>query len=172
MCLNRICAMAIYIRLKRARAARYSQNHQTSNLSCLAVTSWNRQPRLCVRTLGTNPGGCMCLLDCVPVKVQALPLAMHQGLDLCSSFCGCGASNLKPSTIEIAVALSSIAAASPLRWWQMGSCSKAHDPLHRFEWSVADQADNNVANMAILLAPSNPRQDSIAPMGSNQKPPY
>ena len=114
----------------------------------------------------------MCLLDCVPVKVQALPLAMHQGLDLCSSFCGCGVSNLKPSTIEIAVALLSIAAAFPLRWWQMWACSKAHDLLHRFEWSVADQADNNVANMVIPLEPLNLHRDSLAPMSSRQKLSY
>ena len=32
-------------------------------------------------------------------------------------FCGCGSSNLEPPTMGIAVALLSIAAAIPLRWW-------------------------------------------------------
>ena len=44
-------------------------------------------------------------------------------------FCGCGSSYLKPPTMGIAVALSSIAAAIVLRWWQMMARSKAHDSL-------------------------------------------
>ena len=44
-------------------------------------------------------------------------------------FCGCGLSNLEPPTVEIAVTLTSIAAAILLCWWQMMARSKARDPL-------------------------------------------
>ena len=41
--------------------------------------------------------------------------------------------------------------------WQMRSRMKAHNPLHRFGWSVADLTANNVLNMTASLAPSNLR---------------
>ena len=72
----------------------------------------------------------------------------------------------------IAVALSSIAAAIPLRWWQMMARWKAHDPLRRSSWPAADRADNNVANMAIQLASSNLRQDSMTPAGAKRAMPF
>ena len=59
----------------------------------------------------------------------------------------------------IAVALSSIAAAIPLRWWRMMARWKAHDPLRQSAWSAADRAANNVANMVASLAPSNLHRD-------------
>ena len=40
----------------------------------------------------------------------------------------------------IAVALSSIAAAIPLRWWRMMARLKAYNPLFRSAWSAADRA--------------------------------
>ena len=66
----------------------------------------------------------------------------------------------------IAAALSSIAAAIPLRWWQMMARSKAHDPLRQFGWSTADQANNNIADAAIPLASLNLHRDSMAPAGA------
>ena len=62
-------------------------------------------------------------------KVQAPPWGTCQELVFASSFCDCSSSYLEPPTMGIAVALSSIAAASPLRWWQMVARWKAHDPL-------------------------------------------
>ena len=59
-----------------------------------------------------------------------------------SSFCGCSSSYHEPPTMGIAVALSSIAAVIPLRWWRMRARSKAHDPLRRSAWSAADRAAN------------------------------
>ena len=72
---------------------------------------------LCVQTLGTNPRGIMYLVDGVLVWVQALRLVVHQKLVFASSFSSSNASNLKPPTVGIAVALSSIVMAIPLRWW-------------------------------------------------------
>ena len=46
----------------------------------------------------------------------------------------------------ITVALSSIAAAIPLRWWRMMARSKAHDPLRRSAWSAADRGANYVVD--------------------------
>ena len=79
------------------------------------------------------------------------------------SFSGSSASNLEPPTMGIAVALSSIAMTISLRPWQIMACLKAHDPVCRFGWSTPDRADNNVANMAIPLAPLNLHRDSMAP---------
>ena len=97
----------------------------------------------------------MCLVGGVLVGVQAPRLAARQRLDFASSFSGSGASNHAPPTMGIAVALSSIATAIPLRWWRMMARSKAHDPLRRFGWSTANRATNNVVEMAAPLAPSN-----------------
>ena len=58
----------------------------------------------------------MCFLDGVLVEVQAPRWVVRQQLIFASSFSGCGASNHTPPTTGIAVALSSIAAAIPLRW--------------------------------------------------------
>ena len=51
-------------------------------------------------------------------KVQAPPWEAYQEQELvfASSFCGCGSAYLEPPTMGIAAALSSIAAAIPLRW--------------------------------------------------------
>ena len=46
---------------------------------------------------------------------------------------------------------------------------KARDHRRRFGWSAADRADDNVADMAAPLAPSNLRRDSIAPAGAKRK---
>ena len=114
----------------------------------------------------------MCLLVGVVAKVQAPRWVACQRLFLGSSFCGCRSSNLKPPTTGIAVTLLPILAAIPLRWWQMMARSKAYDPLRQSAWSAADWPDNNVANMAILLAPSNLRQDSMAPAGAKRAMPF
>ena len=74
--------------------------------------------------------------------------------------------------IFVAVALSSIAAAIPMRWWRMMARLKAHNPLRRSAWSAADRPDNNVADMAIPLAPSNLRPDSMAPAGAKRAMPF
>ena len=58
----------------------------------------------------------MCLLVGGVVKVQAPSGEACQELVFASSFCGCGSVYLEPPTMGIAVALSSIAAAIPLRW--------------------------------------------------------
>ena len=50
------------------------------------------------------------------VEVQAPPWEAHQELVFASSFCGSSSSYHEPPTMEIAVALLSIAAAIPLRW--------------------------------------------------------
>ena len=57
----------------------------------------------------------------------------------------------------------SIAAAILLRWWRMRCRMKAQDLRHRFVWSVAGLAPDNVVYMAVLLAPSNFCRDSKAP---------
>ena len=110
----------------------------------------------------------MCLLDGVLIWVQAPRWVVHQRLVFVTSFSGPGASNLEPPTMGIAVALLSIATAIPLRWWQMMARSKAHDSLRQFGWSAADRAYNNVADMAIPLAPLNLQQDSVAPAGAKR----
>ena len=114
----------------------------------------------------------MCLLVGVVAEVRTPRWVVYQPLVLGSSFCGCGSSKLEPPTMGIAVALSSIAAAIPLRWWRMVARSKAHDPLYRSAWSAADRPDNKVADMAIPLAPSNLRQDSMAPAGAKRAMAY
>ena len=114
----------------------------------------------------------MCLLVGVVAKVQAPRWVACQRLVLGFSFCDCGSSNLEQPTMGIAVALSSIAVAIPLRWWLMMARSKAHDPLRRSAWSAADRSDNNVADMAIPLAPSNLRADSMAPVGAKRATPF
>ena len=86
----------------------------------------------------------MCLLDGVLVGVQALRWVVHQRLVFASSFSGSRASSHALPTMGIAVALSSIATAIPLRWWRLMARSKAHDPRRRFGWSGAHRADNNV----------------------------
>ena len=126
-------------------------------------TSWRRQPRACVRNLGTNPRGIMCLLDGVLLGIQASWLMVHQRLLFASFFSDYGASNHAPPTMGRAVVLSSIVTAIPLRWWRTMARSKAHDLLHRSAWSAVDRAANNIANMATSLAPSNLRRDSKAP---------
>ena len=72
----------------------------------------------------------------------------------------------------ITVALSSIVAVIPLRWWRMMACSKAHDPLRQSVWSAADRPENNVADVVIPLAPSNLRQDLMAPAGAKRAMPF
>ena len=86
------------------------------------------------------------------VWVQAPRWMVHQRLVFASSFSGSGASNLKPPTMGIAAGLSPIAMTILLCRWQMMARLKARDPRHRFGWSADDWADNNVADMAILLA--------------------
>ena len=49
-------------------------------------------------------------------KVQAPSWEAYQELVFASSFRGCGSAYLEPPTMGIAAALSSIAAAIPLRW--------------------------------------------------------
>ena len=56
----------------------------------------------------------MCLLDGVLVRVQASRWVVHQQLVFASSFSGSGAPNHVPPTMEIVVALSSIATVIPL----------------------------------------------------------
>ena len=56
-----------------------------------------------------------------------------------------------------------IVAAILIGWWQMRPWSKVHDPRHQLGWSAADRAANNVANVAVSLAPSNLRRDPKAP---------
>ena len=48
--------------------------------------------------------------------VRAPPWEVYQELVFASSFCGSSSSLLEPPPMGIAVALSSIAAAIPLRW--------------------------------------------------------
>ena len=83
-------------------------------------------------------------------------------------FSGSDAWNLEPPTMGIAVTLSLIVTAIPLRWWQTIARSKAHDPRCQFGWSAAHQADNNFTNMAIRLAPLNLHQDSMTPAGAKR----
>ena len=110
----------------------------------------------------------MCLLNSVLVGVQAPRWVVDQRLLFVSSFSGSGASNRVPPTMGIAVALSSIATAISLCWRQMVACSKAHDSVRRSGWPTPDRADNNVADMAILLVPLNLRRDSTAPEGAKR----
>ena len=91
-------------------------------------TSWHDHPRPCVRTPGTTSRDIMCLLVGVVAKVQAPRWVVCQRLVFSSSFCGCGSSNLEPPTMGIAVALLSIAAAIPLRWWRMRLVRKPTTP--------------------------------------------
>ena len=69
----------------------------------------------------------------------------------------------------IAVAFRLIATAIPVRWWRLVAQWKGHNLRRQFGWSAADRADNNVADMAAPLAPSNLRRDSIAPAGAKRK---
>ena len=57
-------------------------------------------------------------------------------------------------------------------WWRMMARWKVHDPLRRSAWSATDRAANYVADMAIQLAPSNLRQDSMAPAGAKRAMPF
>ena len=60
-------------------------------------TSWCLRHRARVQIPGTNPMNIMCLLDGVPVKVQAPRWVAHQHQCLMgSSSCGWGSSNLEP----------------------------------------------------------------------------
>ena len=86
----------------------------------------------------------MCLLDGVLVGVQDPRWVVHQRLIFASSFSGSEASNHAPPTMGIAVALSLIAMAIPLRWRRMMTRLKAHNPRRQFGWSDADQGDNNI----------------------------
>ena len=79
-------------------------------------TSWHGELMPWVQTLGTKPIAIMWLLDDVVAKVQAPPWEAYQELVFASSFCGSSSSYVEPPTMGIAVALSSIAAAIPLRW--------------------------------------------------------
>ena len=82
----------------------------------------------------------MCLLVGVIAKVEAPRSEVRQQLVFGSSFCGCGLANLEPPTMGIDVALPSIAAVIPLRWWRMMARWKARDPLRQSAWSAADRA--------------------------------
>ena len=66
----------------------------------------------------------------------------------------------------IVIALLSIVAAIPLRWWLTMARLKTHGPLRQFGWSAADQADNNASDMVIPMAPLNLHRDSMAPGGA------
>ena len=149
----------------RKTRVRYKTHKITQTATALAqrCTSWCRQLRACVQTPDINPRGILCLLD----GLGGAPKACFA-----SSFSGSAASNNTPPTMGIAVALSPIATAISLRWWRTMACSKAHDPLRRSAWSVADQAVNNVANMATSLAPSNLRRDSKAPARAKRAVPF
>ena len=57
----------------------------------------------------------MWLLVCGVAKVRSPLWETYQELVFASSFCGCGSAYLEPPTMGIAVSLSSIAAAIPLR---------------------------------------------------------
>ena len=39
-----------------------------------------------------------------------------------------------------------------MRWWQLVAQWKDHDRHRQFGWSAADQADNNIAYMAVLAS--------------------
>ena len=95
----------------------FSMRYHNTSCTVVHLLAWNGQPWPSVRTLDTKPRGIMCLLVGVAAKVQAPRRVAFQWLVLCSSFCGCGSSNLEPPTMGIAVAMSSIAAAINLRWW-------------------------------------------------------
>ena len=110
----------------------------------------------------------MCLLDGVLIGVQEPRWVVHQRLLFVSSLSGSGASNHAPPTVGIAVVLTYIATAIPLRWERMMARSKAHDPVYRFRGAAADRADNNVADMAIPLAPLNLHRDLRAPTGATR----
>ena len=69
-----------------------------------------------VQTPGTKLRAIMCLLVGGVAEVQAPPWEAYQELVFASSFCGCGSAYLEPPTMGIAVALSSIVEAIPLRW--------------------------------------------------------
>ena len=140
--------------LNRKARVRYKTHKIARRATALAqrCTSWCREPRAYVRTLGTNPRCIMCLLDGVLIGIQAPRWVVHQRLLFSSSFSSSGASNHAPLTMGIAVALLSIATAMPLRWWRTMACSKAHDPLCQSAWSAADRAANNVANMPLKAA--------------------
>ena len=105
----------------------------------------------------------MCLLDDVVFGVQAPRLDELEEPVTRPSFCASGSSNHEPPDHGIAAALHSSAAAILIGRWQMRALLKAHDPLHRFVWSAADRAANNVSDMAAPSAPSNLRPDSMAP---------
>ena len=87
--INRYYAMSVCLHM-------YGQNTQVRlyihNISKVGTTfaqwctSWCRQPRAYVQTLGTNPRGVMCLFDGGPVEVQAPCWVAHQLLVLGSSF--------------------------------------------------------------------------------------
>ena len=79
-------------------------------------TSWHDQLMPWVQTPGTKPRAIMWLLVGGVAKVRAPPWEAYQELVFASSFCGSSSSYLEPPTMGIAVALSSIAAAIPLRW--------------------------------------------------------
>ena len=60
--------------------------------------------------------------------------------------------------------ISLIAAAIPLRWWQMMTLSKSDNPLHQLIWLAADRADDkNTFKIDAPPALSNLHQDSVAP---------
>ena len=113
--------------------------------------------------LYSNPGHqpCACR-GSSPALSCAVTTSFHR------FFSGSGMSNHAPQTMGIAVALSYIATAIPLRWRQMMAHSKAHDPIRWLEWASANQTDNNVADMVIPLAPLNLRWDSMAPAGAKR----
>ena len=137
------------------RAVTYSQNCQTRNLSGLLSGA---PPGTANPSPSLNPGHqskehhmplgwCACL-----GSSPALALGGVSTSCFAYSFSGSSASNLEPPTMGIAVALSSIATAIPLRWRQMMARSKANGPLCQFGWSATDQTDNNVAGVCTYLS--------------------
>ena len=145
----------------RKTRVRYKTHKITQTATALAqrCTSWCRQLRACVQTPDINPRGILCLLD----GLGGAPKACFA-----SSFSGSAASNNTPPTMGIAVALSPIATTIPLRWRRMMARSKARDLVRQFGWSAANQVDNNVADMAIPLAPLNLRRDSMASVAAKR----
>ena len=157
--------------LNRKARVRYKTHKIARRATALAqrCTSWCREPRAYVRTLGTNPRCIMCLLDGVLIGIQAPRWVVHQRLLFSSSFSSSGASNHAPLTMGIAVALLSIAIAIPLRWRRMMARLKARDLFHRFGWSSANWVDNNVADAYGHSAGAiNLRRDSMTSAGAKR----
>ena len=101
--INRYYAMSVCLHM-------YGQNTQVRlyihNISKVGTTfaqwctSWCRQPRAYVQTPDTNSKCIMCILDCVPVKIQAPRLMAHRRLVLSISFVFLAHQNLSHLTVE------------------------------------------------------------------------